>query len=104
MHIAATLLTPECMSRESGQPMQSIYPYYNATIKLTKQLDGSQGKTIFELAHQDPSTSVYWHLDNNNVGETSDVHQMELSPSKDKHRVTVVDEEGNSLEVAFEVA
>ena len=79
--------------------MQFIYSYYNATIKLTKQLDGSVGKTIFELAHQNPSTTVYWHLDNDYIGETSDVHQMELSPSKGKHRVTVVDEEGNALGV-----
>ena len=95
--------SPECVSGGSNQPMQFIYPYYNATIKLTKQLDGSQGKTIFELAHQDPSTTVYWHLDNDYVGETSDVHQMELSPGKGKHRVTVVDEEGNALGVEFGV-
>ena len=50
--------------------------YENATIKLTKQLDGSQGRTIFELAHQNPSTTIYWHLDNDYLGETSDVHQM----------------------------
>lgn len=66
-------------------------------------MDGSQGKTVFELAHQDPSTIVYWHLDNDYLGETSDVHQMELSPSKGKHRVTVVDEVGNALGVEFEV-
>ena len=95
--------SPECVSGGSGQPMQFIYPYYNATIKLTKQLDGSQGKTIFELAHQNPSTTVYWHLDNDYIGETSDVHQMELSPGKGKHRVTVVDEEGNALGVEFGV-
>ncbi len=83
--------------------MQFIYPYYNATIKLTKQLDGSIGKTIFELAHQDPSKTVYWHLDEDYVGVTSDVHQMELSPSRGKHRVTVVDETGNSLGVEFQV-
>ena len=95
--------SPECVFGGSGQPMQFIYPFYNAIIKLTKQLDGSQGKTIFELAHQNPSTTVYWHLDNEYVGETSDVHQMELSPAKGKHKVTVVDEEGNSLGVEFGV-
>lgn len=95
--------SPECVLVGSGQPMQFIYPYYNATIKLTKQLYGSLGKTIFELAHQDPSTTVYWHLDNEYVGETSDVHQMELSPSIGNHRVTVVDDEGNSLGVEFVV-
>ena len=55
------------------------------------------------LAHQNPSTTVYWHLDNDYLGETSDVHQMELSPTKGKHKVTVVDEEGNSLGVEFGV-
>ena len=68
--------SPECVLVGSGQPMQFIYPYYNATIKLTKQLDGSQGKTIFELAHQDPSTVVYWHLNNDYVDETSVVKSI----------------------------
>ena len=83
--------------------MQFIYPYTNAVLKLPKQLDGSQGKGIFELAHQNPSSTVYWHFDNEYIGETSDVHQMQLSPGKGKHRVTVVDEEGNSLGVEFGV-
>ncbi len=95
--------SPECAAGGNGQPMQFIYPYYNATIKLTKQLDGSLGKTIFELAHQNPSATVYWHLDNEYLGETSDVHQMELSPGKGEHKVTVVDEEGNALAVEFGV-
>lgn len=95
--------SPECVVGGNGQPMQFIYPYYNATIKLPKQLDGSIGKANFELAHQHPSTVVYWHLDGDYIGETSDVHQMQLSPSKGKHRVTVVDEMGNALWVEFGV-
>ena len=83
--------------------MQFIYLYANVTLKLPKQLDGSKGKTNFELAHQQPSTVVYWHLDGDYMGETSDVHQMQLSPSKGKHRVTVVDEAGNALGVDFVV-
>ena len=62
-----------------------------------------RGKANFELAHQHPSTVVYWHLDGDYMGETSDVHQMQLSPSKGKHRVTVVDEMGNTLGVEFGV-
>ncbi len=95
--------SPECVVGGNGQPMQFIYPYSNATLKLPKQLDGSLGKANFELAHQHPSTVVYWHLDGDYMGETSDVHQMQLSPSKGKHRVTVVDEMGNALWVEFGV-
>ena len=95
--------SPECVESGNGQPMQFIYPSTNATIKLPKQLDGSLGKANFELAHQQPSTVVYWHLDGDYIGETSDVHQMQLSPSRGKHRVTVVDEMGNALWVEFGV-
>ena len=66
-------------------------------------MDGSFGKANFELAHHQPSTVVYWHLDGEYIGETSGVHQMQLSPSKGKHRVTVVDEVGNTLGVEFGV-
>jgi penicillin-binding protein 1C len=83
--------------------MQFIYLYAKVTLKLPKQLDGSLGNANFELAHQHPSTVVYWHLDGDYIGETSDVHQMQLSPSKGKHRVTVVDEMGNALWVEFGV-
>ena len=95
--------SPECISGSRGQPMQFIYPYANAVLKLPKQLDGSVGKAIFELAHQQSSVSVYWHLDNEYVGETSDVHQIGLSPSRGNHTVTVVDEEGNALAIDFKV-
>lgn len=83
--------------------MQFIYPYPNSIIKITKQLDGSRGKAVFELAHRNPSIRVFWHLDNEYIGETSDVHQMELSPDAGEHVVTVVDEMGNSLVSRFKV-
>ncbi|MEA5064017.1 MAG: penicillin-binding protein 1C, partial [Petrimonas sp.] len=95
--------SPECRDGASGEVMQFIYPYPNSIIKITKQLDGSRGKAVFELAHRNPSTRVFWHLDNEYIGETSDVHQMELAPGPGEHSVTVVDEEGNSLAVKFKV-
>ena len=83
--------------------MQFIYPYPNSVIKITRQLDGSRGKAVFELAHRNPSARVFWHLDNEFIGETADVHQMELSPGAGEHGLTVVDEEGNSLTIGFKV-
>lgn len=95
--------SPECLAGASGQIMQFIYPYPNAAIKLAKQLDGSPGKVVFELAHRNPAMKVFWHLDNDYMGQTSDIHLMELSPLQGKHRVTVVDEGGNSISIAFRV-
>ena len=96
--------SPECSAAGvSGAVMQFIYPYPNAVIKITKQLDGSRGKAVFELAHHRSSARVFWHLDGNYIGETSDIHQMELSPDAGEHILTVVDEEGNLLGIRFKI-
>ncbi|NLO69828.1 MAG: penicillin-binding protein 1C [Porphyromonadaceae bacterium] len=95
--------SPECLKLAGQQLMQFIYPYPNAILKLPKQLDGSKGKAIFELAHRTPSSKVYWHLDEEYIGETTGIHQLEISPEQGNHMVTVVDEKGNSISVTFKV-
>lgn len=95
--------SPECSGEASDAVMQFIYPYPNAAIRLAKQLDGSRGKAVFELAHRNASVRVFWHLDENYLGETSIIHQMELSPDAGEHLLTVVDEQGNSAVVRFKV-
>ena len=96
--------SPECVSGgDSDAAMQFIYPFPGAVLRITKQLDGTLGKAVFELAHRNPSTRVFWHLDNEYVGETSNIHQMELSPEPGEHTLTVVDEAARSLTLRFKV-
>ncbi len=96
--------SPECASGNLPDAvMQFIYPYPGAILRITKQLDGSRGKAVFELAHRDPSARVFWHLGADYLGETSHIHQMELSPDRGQHLLTVVDEYGTSLSLQFEV-
>ncbi len=96
--------SPECASGNlSDAVMQFIYPYSGAILRITKQLDGSRGKAVFELAHRNPSTRVFWHLGTDYLGETSNIHQMELSPDPGEYTLTVVDENGISLSIRFTV-
>lgn len=95
--------SPECSDGASGEVMLFIYPYPNSVIKITRQLDGMRGKAVFELAHRNPSARVFWHLDNEYLGETADVHQMKLSPNAGEHVLTVVNEMENSLTIRFKV-
>ncbi len=93
--------SPECMQGTYDQTMQFIYPYPNAVISLPKQLDGSPGKVVFELAHRNPSAKVFWHLDEKYIGETSDIHKLEMQPATGEHALIVVDENGNTLTTKF---
>lgn len=96
--------SPECANGVSSDGvMQFIYPYPGAVLKITKQLDGLRGRAVFELAHRKAETRVFWHLNETYLGETSYIHQMELSPDAGEHTLTVVDEEGHSLSIQFEV-
>ncbi len=84
--------------------MEFIYPENGAVIYIPRQLDGTIRGVTFNLAHRNPSTTIYWHLDNEYVGQTRKIHQMTLIPEVGKHTVTAVDESGNTISASFTIA
>lgn len=86
-----------------GTPMEFIYPESGSTIRMTRQIDGSVGGAIFHLAHRAPDTDVYWHLDNEYIGQTRFIHQKTIVTSTGKHTVTAVDKNGAAVSVTFDV-
>lgn len=95
--------SPECRKDGDIKLMEFIYPFPNSVISLPKQLDGSQGSLIFELAHRSPHNRVFWHLDGQYIGETKDFHKKEYTPVKGEHSLTVVDETGINLTIRFSI-
>jgi len=87
----------------SNRSMQVIYPRNNAKIFVPTNLGGNVGNTIFELAHRNSNTKVFWHIDNQFVGETTNFHKIALNPKIGKHILTVIDENGEKITVNFEI-
>ena len=83
------------------QSMQFIYPPMNARIVLPKQMDGSPGYMTAELAHGNPATTIFWHLDNTYLTQTQDFHKISLQPTPGKHSLTAVDSAGNTVTTTF---
>lgn len=96
-------IKPGTAQNGTYNPMEFIYPKNGASISIPRQLDGSIVGAIFSLAHTNPDIEVYWHLDKEFIGTTSHIHQLALNPSHGKHHLTVVDSEGNSLNISFYV-
>lgn len=96
---------PECLAslNQDKPPMELIYPRPNARIYVPVELDGQPGETIFTATHRDVSTPIYWHLDNKYIGATTTFHQMALHPVPGAHTITLVDEGGERIQVAFEI-
>lgn len=80
-----------------------IYPNGPVKIYVPINLDETQSRTVFEAKHHQPSTQLFWHLDNTYIGSTQEIHTIELNPEPGAHIITVVDEQGRSVRQSFEV-
>ncbi|MEX1239063.1 MAG: penicillin-binding protein 1C [Cyclobacteriaceae bacterium] len=93
----------DCPRASTIPPMDLVYPKPNARIFVPRDFDGKPGSSVFELAHRDEKGEVFWHLDGVFIGTTRRVHRMALNPPEGKHVLTLVDENGQSLEEHFTV-
>lgn len=87
----------------SYRAMEMIYPRNNAKIYIPLELDGQKGQVIFTVAHQRNNAQIFWHLNNEFIGETTGTHQLAFNINAGKHILTLVDREGNRLIQTFEI-
>ncbi|MBF0120111.1 MAG: penicillin-binding protein 1C [Desulfobacterales bacterium] len=95
---------PDCLSSITNTPtstMTLIYPDKDSKIYVPIELDGKIGRTVFEAAHRNPQTTIYWHLDDEYLGETRTIHQIALAPIPGEHILTLVDKNGESFQRKF---
>ena len=75
-------------------PIEIIYPQNGITLVLTRALSGQQNGAVFRAAHADPSATLYWHIDDEFVGETTGDHELRVDPAPGQHRLTLIDSQG----------
>ncbi len=90
-------------THQSSSYMEFVYPREETRLSLPTELDGRPGKIIFEIAHRSPTATVHWHLDEEFVGSTTGIHQLALNPSEGQHRVTCVDDNGETIMTKIEI-
>jgi penicillin-binding protein 1C len=96
-------LRKDCQSSYTVVAMDLIYPKPNSRIFIPRDLNGKMESAVFELAHRNPTITVYWHLDGTYVGSTRKTHHLALNPELGKHTLTLMDDNGEVLEEHFEV-
>lgn len=92
-----------CTPDNSSGVMELIYPRQFTKVFVPVEQDGNPGLAVFEVAHREINTTIYWHLDSEYLGSTNHFHQMGIRPQKGQHVLTLVDEKGNELQTKFEV-
>ena len=94
---------PDCMGNYAPVAMDILYPTPGSSLYIPRELDGSEGRALFQLAHRSPSSTVFWHLDGEYVGSTNKTHHFSLNASFGSHLMTLVDNHGEILTFSFEV-
>lgn len=92
---------PDCNNNETN--LDIIYPQPGARIFIPRGFGSVRQKTVFEAAHRNPSETIFWHLDNEYLGSTNTIHQMEVLTTPGEHILTLVAEDGETLKRKFTV-
>lgn len=93
----------DCNGNEQPNSIELIYPRQFSKVYIPLEQDGIQGFAIFQAAHQNKNTTLYWHLDDSYLGLTKDLHQMKIESTEGVHKLTLVDDLGNEIEQRFEI-
>ena len=91
-----------CMP-ENQRSIDLVYPKEGAILFIPLALSGKKSKVVFEAIHSNSWGLIYWHLDGQFLTVTRDIHQVELQPSKGRHTLVMIDENGEELVRHFEV-
>lgn len=94
---------PACKLLVSDNPMHIVYPQSGAVVYVPVTLTGNRSTVIFEATHRNGSQPIYWHLDDQFLSETREIHQIEVSPSPGRHKLTLIDANGITTSANFEV-
>ncbi len=90
----AEYVEPPAILEADESNLKFIYPTNGAVILLPRKTDGTQSELICKAVHTNPSIELFWHLDNNFVGSTTDMHQIQITPPSGVHKLTVFDNLG----------
>jgi penicillin-binding protein 1C len=93
----------DCIVQSVVASMELVYPKAEAKIFIPRELSGQSGSSVFELAHRNNKAIVYWHIDDQFMGMTQKVHQMAVQATIGRHKLTLVDNAGETLIRYFEV-
>jgi penicillin-binding protein 1C len=94
---------PGCETTQVFTTMDLVYPKPNARIYIPREMNGTPGKSVFEIAHRQSNIQVYWHLNGAYIGSTVKTHRMAVNPGEGTHTLILVDDLGDMLERQFEV-
>jgi penicillin-binding protein 1C len=97
---------PDCKAQIdalNGDQFAIIFPSEYTKIFIGDDVSGKAQSAIFKASHNRENGILYWHIDDEYLGKTQKYHTMEVAPKPGKHKLTIMDENGDQRIKIFEV-
>lgn len=92
----------QCQTADE-QPMQIVWPDKPSKVFIPRELDGSTGEIVFEIAHSRPESTIFWYLNDEFIGQTSYIHKKGIRNPPGNYKLVLMDVSGNILSQPFEI-
>lgn len=93
---------PDCQSA-SAEQISVITPEHGSVVVLPRNFAGEVERIVMQAACRDAQTTLFWHLDDQFIGQTQGKHELAVRPDIGHHTLTLVDGHGHRKVVIFEV-
>lgn len=80
-----------------------IYPPINAKLFAPKDFNQQKNQIVFQATHRRPEKTLFWYIDDQYIGNTQQKHDLPIYTSTGKHKLTLMDEDGEELVRYFEM-
>jgi len=92
-----------CEGNESGSSIALLYPSSHESIFIPQGLNGEDKAAVFKATHRKNNSKIFWHLNDQFLGDTYEIHHMKIQVPPGKHKIKLIDTEGNEVNRTFEV-
>lgn len=87
------------VGEKSKSSLGFIYPQNGSIVSCVGKSSDKDKGVLFELAHKRPMTEVFWFIDGQYLSSTVGEHKLQIEMEEGKHKISVVDENGDKAEV-----
>lgn len=87
----------------SEESIAFIYPKNQTQIYLPKEFDGKKNDVILKVAHTNEDATLFWYINNEYLGKTSQFHEFAIQPKEGKYTIVVMDQSGVEVRKDIEI-
>ena len=95
---------PGCQPMENGNAIRMIYPRESSNVFIPRELDGMQEKVVLKAAHVRSDAVIYWHLNDQYLGQTEGFHHMEIQFPSGNYILSLVDDQGEEFSMPLNIS